>query len=120
MTVIYDGDCALCERSRRVVTALDWLGAFEWVRSQDPAALPYAVDPARVWAIAGARRWSGYHAWRRILLRLPAFYLLGIALAFLPFLLLLPVFDPLGERLYAWVAKNRGRIAGAACDRAEK
>ncbi|MDX2153427.1 MAG: DUF393 domain-containing protein [Bryobacteraceae bacterium] len=120
MIVVYDGDCGLCERSRRVVESLDWLGAFTWIKSQDPAAAPLHVDPSRVWAIDGPRRWSGYAAWRQILLRLPAFYVLSAALALLPLLALLPVFDPLGERLYTWVAHNRHRLPGPTCSIPEK
>ncbi len=38
-------------------------------------------------------------------------------LTVLPLLAFLPVFDPIGERIYAWIARNRYRLGGDTCDR---
>jgi predicted DCC family thiol-disulfide oxidoreductase YuxK len=42
-TVIFDADCGLCQRTRRVVETLDWFGALRWLPQQDPAALDFGI-----------------------------------------------------------------------------
>ncbi|MCU0226531.1 MAG: DUF393 domain-containing protein [Bryobacterales bacterium] len=135
LTVFYDGDCGFCERSVALVRALDWLGRFRYATLQGsearaagiavesrpsevvlyrPAATPTDVD-------AGSQ-WGGWHAVKQIGFRLPAFYL-ALSAAFLAHPALgavllccvTPLANPLGRRLYRWIARNRHRLPASTC-----
>lgn len=108
-TLYYDGLCGLCRRSIRVLTALDWLGAFEAV---DQAPLADAELPVpRELALAGipmrthdGRVLVGLPAVRRALRRTP--------LGFVPALLMhLPGVAHLATWVYDTIAANRSTQA---------
>lgn len=107
----FDGACGLCQRSRRVLSALDWLGRLEFVdfTTLPPDRLPVPIEAAQTgmpMRTAGGCVLVGYPAVRRALRQTP--------LGFLPGLLMhLPGVSWVGERVYGWVARNRRR--GAAC-----
>lgn len=116
--VIYDDDCGLCRRLRRLGGRLDTFGALRWLPLQHEEALRYGIPRAelerRMYLVSGARRWGGFAAVKRILLRLPPFWALaGMAAAIEPwsvagFLLLFsPLLSAPGERVYDLVARNR-------------
>jgi predicted DCC family thiol-disulfide oxidoreductase YuxK len=127
-TVIYDGDCGFCRLCRRSVERLDFLRRMRWLPMRSPEANRFGVPQAslerRMYLLRGGRHWSGFAAVKQILLRLPVFYVfVGLAASFsswsVPAILLLlsPVFASVGERLYDWVAHNRGRLPGSTCER---
>lgn len=104
-TVVWDSHCSFCRRSARLLAALDWLHAHDYVGSAEPGALDdpriTAADADRaVQLLTAAGRFEGYDAIRRILLRCPP------TCWFAP-LLWLPGVRPLGERVYWWVAARR-------------
>lgn len=129
-TVYYDGDCGICERSVRVLRGLDWLRRFRYARFQSEEAQGYfgtagsAAAPEEVVmaATTGTREWRGYQAVRAALLRTPLPWLsFGALLWMQPWvalavvLALSPLGDPVGVRVYRWVARNRHRFPGSTC-----
>ena len=110
-TCYFDGRCGLCRRSRRVLLALDWLGAlrFEDMNLTPPDQLPVSFDDAMLgmpMRTRNGRILLGYEAVRRALLQTP----LGFGLACV---LYLPGFAWVGRRTYHWIARNRSRDACA-------
>jgi predicted DCC family thiol-disulfide oxidoreductase YuxK len=107
--VIYDADCGLCLSTRRICEALDWFHLLDWNSFEDSG-----IRPDQIFLESRGRRWGGFSAVKRIALRLPLFYLAILAgvlaspwtLAFWVFAYS-PLFQPMGERLYGWVARNR-------------
>lgn len=107
--VLYDGDCAFCQRSIRILRALDWLGRLEFQSARDTDRLPATVpplDPAKlieemhVVPAARGRVRAGFSAFRWMAWRLPP------TVPIAPFLYL-PGVLWLGNRVYRWVARNR-------------
>lgn len=114
--VLYDGDCAFCQRSVRILKALDWFHRLAFQSARDTDKLPatavpldhqklieemHVVPPARDTAYAGfsAFRWM---AWRLPLTALvaPLLYVPGVLWV--------------GNRLYRWVARNRFKLVPCA------
>jgi predicted DCC family thiol-disulfide oxidoreductase YuxK len=126
-TVIYDADCGLCTRVRDITRALDWTGSMRWLAQQDSGAASFGIaieDLQRSMYLVAAKgvKYHGFDAVKQILLRLPAAWALAGALlarkpvAAIPIALLFsPVFQPVGEAGYQWVARNRYRIPGSVC-----
>ncbi len=102
--VLYDGNCAFCRRSARVLRQLDILNGLEWV---DFRRTNVDVDLERLEhemaAIARARVYFGFSAYRAISWRLPIFWPL------LPFLYV-PGVRVLGDAIYKRIARRRHRI----------
>lgn len=109
--VIYDGQCGFCVRSLKVCRALDVRGA---LRFHDANALQkvHGLFPElanadfenAMFAVAPDRRVTrGFFAFRRILRESPLMWPL------LP-LFYFPGSSTIGPRVYAWVAKNRGKF----------
>ena len=124
--VLFDGFCSFCRFSQQVVDALDWFRAFQWLPFQKPGAERFGISPelleARMYLVSGSRQWSGFAAWKQILVRLPATWILIAASALLsPYLLVawlllfLPFTAPIGERVYYWIARHRHRLPGSTC-----
>ena len=127
--LIYDGDCAFCQR------CVDW-GVR--VLPDFPQALAYAsILPEQfglsledvqqsIWLIdvaasleirqAGKSHWSGHRAAAQILLRQPTKSQFGFFWRLLGFLIILG--GPVSAHAYRLVAKNRHRLPGAtaACE----
>lgn len=132
-TMLYDGDCAFCDRTRRFFERLDVDGLVRWVAGQSiPASqLPSGVTPQaltqRVYFVAGNRVTSGFSAFKSLLARLSVTYgvllllLIGSSTHLRPLvaaavlIVLSPVAVPIGERVYALVARNRHRLGSPAC-----
>jgi predicted DCC family thiol-disulfide oxidoreductase YuxK len=144
LTVFYDGDCAFCLRSVRVISVLDWLRRFRyrplqceeardaglWSSSKSGGScheLPGEMILQSRPAIAGEagsteKRWGGWLAVKQIVFRLPLFYLVLTASLLLhpwtPLIVLLalsPLGNPAGAATYRLIARNRHRIPGAQC-----
>lgn len=125
-TVIYDGDCGICTRIRRAVERLDWLRVLRWVPQQAVEAAAFGIPAEdlqqRLYVAAGARRWGGFAGVKQMALRVPLFWMVvGASALVSPWLLLgwavlfSPLAVPVGDRLYAWVARNRYRLPGSTC-----
>lgn len=132
-TMLYDGDCAFCDRTRRFFERLDVDGLIHWVAGQTlPASqLPAGVTPEaltqRVYFVAGNTVTSGFSAFKSLLARLSLSYgallllLIGSSnhlrplVAVMILVLVSPIAVPIGERVYALVARNRHRLGSPAC-----
>jgi predicted DCC family thiol-disulfide oxidoreductase YuxK len=111
LDVIYDGRCGFCVRALNVCRALDVRSALRYhdgtARQQVRQVFPELVDADfenAMFVVAPDRRVSrGFFAFRRILWESPPMWLL------LP-LFYFPGSGVVGPRVYAWVARNRGRF----------
>jgi predicted DCC family thiol-disulfide oxidoreductase YuxK len=135
LIVIYDGECGICNDIRRWWSKLDFDGAYLWRPLQSDVGARFGIARAaleeRLHFVADGRVYAGFHACKMILLYNPVTSLLlvtmialppedwrwwrrvaaGLALAFF-----LPAFNAVGERAYAWVARNRHRFSSSgAC-----
>lgn len=110
--VLYDGACPLCQKSIRILRAIDWFKRITFHDARDVANLPKAdvplvpkrlieemhvLTPDRKHALAGfkAFRWM---AWR-----------LPLTAPLAPFLYI-PGVPWVGNKVYLWVAKNRFKL----------
>src|SRR5438067_9796563 len=107
--VLYDGMCAFCRRSVRVLKALDWLDRLRCQDARAAAHLPACevpLDPRRlleemhVVTPDRERAFAGYRALRWLAWRLPPAWPVAP-------LLYLPGVAGLGSRLYRWIARHR-------------
>jgi predicted DCC family thiol-disulfide oxidoreductase YuxK len=115
--VLYDGSCALCRRTVRLLSALDLFSAFQFhdFRRLDLAAynksheltLELADLDASMHAVARGGVFRGFAAYRLFAQAVPLFWPL------VPFVFL-PGIQSLGDRVYARIAPHRARFAG--CD----
>lgn len=113
MTVaIYDGHCVICNTTRRIVTALDWLKRVEFLDLHDQQAMDarfpqidHEAAMGEIHVVAdGDTVYPGFRGTRRMLRDLP----LGLPLWAV---LRLPIIgDWLGPRLYRFIARNRYAI----------
>ena len=109
--VIYDGQCGFCVRSLKVCRALDVRGALRFhdanARQQVHAMFPELAEADfdnSMFAVAPDRHVTrGFFAFRRILRESPLMWPL------LP-LFYVPGSNAIGPRVYAWVARNRGKL----------
>lgn len=95
VAVLYDGNCLLCVRTITFLRGLDWLGRLELVNAASSGTQPDAM-----YAVAGARRYRGFLAYRRMAWAIPALW------PTVPFLYL-PGVPAIGERIYTRVADAR-------------
>lgn len=109
-TVIYDGDCRVCQRLARRLARWDRRGCFEIVPSQKPgvrARFPWI--PARAYTESlqlvrsDGHTWQGAAAVEQIIRVLPR----GRWFAWI---FRIPFVRPLAERFYRWFAGNRYRL----------
>jgi predicted DCC family thiol-disulfide oxidoreductase YuxK len=136
MLVIYDGDCAICTRIRRWWERIDFDGLFTWTPLQSEAAARSGIPKQRLTEslhlVAGETVTRGFRACKRMLMYHPAAWLILGAAAAIPgprdsnwyrsvavagaILFFLPLTEPVGEKIYRWIASNRHRLAsGGAC-----
>jgi predicted DCC family thiol-disulfide oxidoreductase YuxK len=111
-TVIYDGQCPLCQRSVHILRKLDWLGKLRFHDAHDTAHLPQCAEPLEpqrlleemhVVPSRGRKAYAGFRAFRWMAWRLP------VTMPLAP-LLYLPGVPWVGHRIYLWVAKNRLKL----------
>jgi predicted DCC family thiol-disulfide oxidoreductase YuxK len=114
--VLYDGDCAFCQRAVRILQSLDWFHRLSFQSARDTDRLPETpvpLDPQKlieemhVVPPARDRAYAGFSAFRWIAWRLPATMLVA------PFLYV-PGVLWLGNRVYRWVARNRFKLMPCA------
>jgi predicted DCC family thiol-disulfide oxidoreductase YuxK len=132
-TVIYDGDCSICEKTRRFMERFDLEGMFAWRASQSGIGERHGISrenlQRRIFLVAEDRIYSGFRAFQMMFLWNPlTYFALAILLAAPPadwanyrrilVLLILafffPLFRPAGEAVYNWIARNRYR--SSACE----
>jgi predicted DCC family thiol-disulfide oxidoreductase YuxK len=110
-TAIYDGYCVLCQQSKRIVGALDWLNRVEFldlhnwneVEKRYPQLnFEQAMGQMHVVTDDGALI-GGFEGVRRLLRDLPLGYPIWLMLH-------LPGMSWLGKRIYRFIAQNRYRI----------
>lgn len=115
-TVLFDGDCAFCRRSIRILDSLDWFGRLHFQNARDTENLPSVavpLDPQKlieemhVVPPARDRAYAGFSAFRWMAWRMPPTLLLAP-------LLYVPGALWLGNRIYRWVARNRFNLV--PCD----
>jgi predicted DCC family thiol-disulfide oxidoreductase YuxK len=117
--VIYDGRCGFCIRSLRICKALDLRHVLRFQdanrRAQTVAQFPevaHADLDNAMFTVTGDRRvHRGFFAFRQIALAAPLMW------PVLP-LLYFPGSGWIGPKVYAWVARNRGRFGceSEVCD----
>jgi predicted DCC family thiol-disulfide oxidoreductase YuxK len=133
-TVLYDGDCGLCARTRKVMERLDIEGMFDWKpfqQASDLHGIPQEALRQRLYVVTEKKKYSGFAAFRIMALYNPLTYfailvtLLGpqalyfhhrsLVAAFFVFLFS-PFFVPIGQAAYDVVARNRHAIfPGGSC-----
>ncbi len=116
--VFYDGTCEACIRSVRALEVLDLLRRFSLVSFRSPTEVAayreFGPEQARravgelLLRLPNGTWLGGFSAFRWIAWRLPLCWLAA------PFLHL-PGADIVGNRLYAWVSRNRYRFLGVHC-----
>ena len=129
VSVIYDGDCGFCTRTKRWMERLDLERLFAWHPYQSGAGLSYGIsmDDAsrRLYLVSGSKVYSGFAAFRMLALWNPAAYLVLYAVLAIPgehsmfrnitvaslLVFFSPIFAPVGEAVYAWIARNRHRLS---------
>ncbi|MFV2007857.1 MAG: thiol-disulfide oxidoreductase DCC family protein [Longimicrobiales bacterium] len=106
-TVIYDGECELCRRSMGVLRRLDEAGVLELVESQAPGLrerFPWITPEACARAVQvvepDGHTTEGAAAVERLCAILPA----GRRVRWL---YRIPFARPIGDRIYAWISRNR-------------
>lgn len=117
--IIYDGKCAFCIRTLRVVKKLDAFGALEFYDFHDQETLKEKfpmvrredAEEAMIAVTQDFRVFKGFYAFRRLIWVSP--WLWPLALLFYS-----PGSAYLGTRLYGWVARNR-RNFGCRADSRE-
>ncbi|NWG17932.1 MAG: DUF393 domain-containing protein [Chloroflexi bacterium] len=110
-TVLYDGNCALCRQSRRLIAALDWCERIEFLDIHDWAAtqarypaLDFETAMGQMHADPGdGRLLGGFEGARRLLHDLPLVWPLWLIFH-------LPGMNRLGEQVYRFVARRRYQI----------
>lgn len=110
-TAIYDGYCVICQQSKRIVTALDWLHRIEFldlhnwntVESRYPQLnFEQAMGQMHVVTPDG-QLIGGFEGVRRLLRDLPLGFPLWLILK-------LPGMSWIGDKIYRLIARNRYRI----------
>lgn len=107
--LLYDGACALCQASARLLRRLDWCGVLNYQDARDVESLPQVAFPLvpkqlleEMHLLTPKRDavYRGFYAFRWLAWRLPPVMLLAP-------LLYLPGVPYLGRRIYRWVARHR-------------
>ncbi len=138
ITVIWDGSCGFCRRTKELLQRIDFDPVFDWRPLQSGIGDRFGLTKAQLKQAlhAAGPGWvlGGYSAVRRMLLHLPLFAMtLLTALAFAPgpqtrrvivsvtLLFLLPISNPVGNAIYGWVARHRHELlASETCELPEQ
>lgn len=114
--VLYDGDCAFCQRSVRILKSLDWLGRLAFQSARDTDKLPETTVPLdhqklieemHVVTPGRDRAYAGFSAFRWMAWRLPLTALIAP-------LLYIPGVLWVGNRVYRFIARNRFKLVPCA------
>lgn len=112
LDVYYDGHCPFCVRSRDVLMKLDFLRLLDFtsyrqLRDEEMPLSPTEMEKAMV-AVSGNKKYTGMHAFSKILSRMPQMF---------PFFVLIAALNltGLGERVYRRIAAGRYSILVGRC-----
>lgn len=113
--VLYDGNCFLCQQSKRWINKIDWLNKLSWVSLQDYEQ-QHSLEPEEKKAIQseihvftpGGKVLVGYEAMRFIFLHCPITFIGAL-------FMYIPKTGVVGKPLYRLIAKNRYRIFKSRC-----
>ena len=79
ITVIYDGDCGFCMKSKNLIERFDLENMFRWKPYQSGAGRPFGISDSdanrRLYLINGDKIYSGFRALKMIVLYNPVSYL---------------------------------------------
>ena len=134
IAALYDGDCGFCASTRRMMERFDLERLFVWIPAQQAKDL-YGISREalcqRFYLVIDKRQYSGFAAFKIMALYNPLTYFVILAALMLPqavyfrhrslvavffVLFFSPLFVPIGDRAYAWIARNRHRIlSGGSC-----
>jgi predicted DCC family thiol-disulfide oxidoreductase YuxK len=110
-TAIYDGYCVLCQQTRKIVQALDWLKRVEFldihnwndVSSRYPS-LDFETAMGQMHVVEpDGNMYGGFEGVRRLLRELPLTFPIWL-------LLQIPGMKWVGDKVYGFIARNRYRI----------
>ncbi len=116
LAVLYDGRCGLCRRSVVVLKSFDWLHRLQFVNFREaalkkkfaPTIDEKALDEAIHVRLADKEFSKGFFAFRDLSWHLPPLWIL------MP-ILYIPGVPSIGEKVYAFIAKNRTRCTDDRC-----
>ncbi len=135
LAVIYDGDCGFCNLSRKWIERVDLEKMFRWIPYQSGLGEPLGVSESeaiqRLHLVNGTKIYSGFRAFKMLVLYNPAPYLVTYAVLAAPgpgdskfrnvlvailLIVFSPLFVPVGEAAYSLVARNRRKlVANSTC-----
>ncbi|WP_020468734.1 thiol-disulfide oxidoreductase DCC family protein [Zavarzinella formosa] len=110
--VLFDGDCAFCQKSVALLKKLDWFHRLGYHNCRDLAGIPEnsanlrpekMLEEMHLLTPDRQRAYSGFRAVRWIFGRLPLGWLA------LP-LMYVPGIPQLGQKIYLWIARRRFQI----------
>ncbi|WP_088840690.1 thiol-disulfide oxidoreductase DCC family protein [Listeria sp. ILCC797] len=104
--VFYDGNCEFCKEVKRIMMKLDKKGQLKWQPLQTYKGSYFSASELheQLHAISeNGRIYRGFYAVRKILMRLPYWKWLAVALY-------LPGIPFFGRKIYRLIARKRGRI----------
>jgi predicted DCC family thiol-disulfide oxidoreductase YuxK len=115
LNVIYDGNCVICNSTKRAFSALDWLHRLNWIDLHDTSRMKtiaprISEDQAmgQIHVLDGEKIYAGFYGTRRMMKSLPLLYPLWL-------LMHLPGMTWVGNQVYRFIARNRytiNRLAG--------
>ena len=113
--IVYDGECNFCIAQIERIRQMDSKNQFEYLPRQDPSAdkrfpVLQSIDfntGMRLIMPAGTN-YAGADAIYQIARRLPGINIIA-------WLYCVPGINQIAKAVYAWVAKNRGRLSGLSC-----
>lgn len=121
--VLWDGDCSFCALTKKWWERFDLLPYLDWVPLQSEASqrfgIPQRALEERLHLVVGSRTYTGFAAFKMMVLYNPLFYFVTAVLMVLPtrpfvaaplLVYFFPLFSPAGEAAYNLVARNRHRL----------
>jgi predicted DCC family thiol-disulfide oxidoreductase YuxK len=134
LTVLYDGDCGFCNKTREWISRFDLERLYDWQPYQSGAGDAFGISvealERRAHVVSPHGVDSGFQAFRMMALYNPLTYfgLAAVAIAVHPAAPLVqnivlaalilgfsPLVRPIGELVYDWVSRNRHRLPPRGC-----
>ena len=138
ITVIWDGSCGFCRRTKELLEKIDFDPIFNWRTLQSNIGDQYGLTKTQLKHAlhAAGPGWllGGYSAIRRMIVHLPLFTMsLTTAVALAPgpqtrravvaltVIFFLPISNPIGSLIYGWIARHRHKLlAKETCELPEQ